>query len=202
LRSPDLDLSHFLGVPVPVPHWDAPAVLDTIQEFASRISWRSLTNSWNLLGSHDTPRIRTVARDPDRVEVAAGLLATLPGVPMVFAGDELGLTGVNGEDGRKPMPWHRPSTWDTATLRRYRSLVALRRAQPALRHGGLRVAHASPDAMAFWRETATERLLVLARRAAGAPVPVPYRGTNLYGGAPLDGSLPGDGPTLQVWAVE
>ncbi|MEN3310506.1 MAG: alpha-glucosidase [Micromonosporaceae bacterium] len=201
LRSPDLDLSHFLGVPVPVPRWGGPAVLATMREFAARVSWRSLTNSWNLLGSHDTPRIRTVVRDPGRGEVAAGLLATLPGVPMIFAGDELGLQGVNGEDARRPMPWADRSTWDTATLHRYRALVGLRRAQPALRSGGLRIEHVDEDVLAFWRETPAQRLLVLARRASGAPVPVPHRGTNLYGGAALDGYLPGDGPTLQVWVV-
>ena len=80
-------------------------------------------------------------------EVAAGLLATLPGTPMVFAGDELGLTGVNGEDARRPMPWHatgplgRRARWPA-----YRALLALRREQPALRHGGLRFAHADADA--------------------------------------------------------
>jgi alpha-glucosidase len=202
LRGPDLDLPHFLGVPAPVPRWGGPAVLATMRGFASRISWRSLTNSWNMLCSHDTARIRTVVGDAARGEVAAGLLVTIPGVPMILAGDELGMTGVNGEDGRRPMPWHRRSTWDTGTLRRYRELVALRRAQPALRSGGLRFEHVGEDALAFWRESPAQRLLVLARRAPGAPVPVPHRGTNLYGGAPLDGSLPGDGPTLQVWAVD
>ncbi len=202
LRAPDLDLSHFLGVPVPVPKRGGPEMLASMREFTARVSWRALSNSWNLLCSHDTSRIRTVVADPDRGEVAAGLLATLPGVPMVLAGDEIGMEGVNGEDGRRPMPWHRPSTWDMTTLRRYRELIALRRAQPALRTGRLRFVHVSEDAIAFWRETRDQRLLVLARRAAGEPVPVPYRGTNLYGGAELAGELPGDGPTVQVWAVD
>ena len=30
---------------------------------------------------------------------------TTPGVPMVFAGDELGLEGEWGEDARRTMPW-------------------------------------------------------------------------------------------------
>ena len=46
--------------------------------------------------------------------VAAGLQFTLPGVPMIFAGDEIGLEGVNGEDARRPMPWHRREEWDDA----------------------------------------------------------------------------------------
>ena len=61
--------------------------------------------------------------DAELVEVGVGLLATMPGTPMVFAGDECGLTGVNGEDSRRPMPWDRPDTWDAATHERYRALL-------------------------------------------------------------------------------
>ena len=35
---------------------------------------------------------------------------TTPGVPMVFAGDEIGLEGDWGEDARRTMPWSRPES--------------------------------------------------------------------------------------------
>ena len=209
LRGPDLDLTHFLGVPGPVPARPGPAVVATMRAFAALTSWRSLTTSWNLLSSHDTARIRTVVGSAERQAVAAGLLFTLPGTPMVFAGDELGLRGENGEASRTPMPWHRRETWDERTLRCYQDLVALRAQRPALRRGGLRWLYADADALVFARETATESVLVLARRAAGAPVTVPMGpAANVYGGAAdlvPDGSgtvtLPGDGPALQVWVA-
>jgi alpha-glucosidase len=202
LRGDDLDFTHFLGVPGNVPRRPATALVAAMGAAMASMSWRSWTHSWNVLGTHDSARIRTITGDRDRVEVAAGLLATLPGTPMIFMGDELGMVGRNGEDARRPMPWQDRSRWDEVTLRRYTDLLRLRREQPALRHGGLRFAYADADAVAFWRETAQQRLLVLARRAAGAPVQVPGvgTGTNLYGGAPLDGALPGDGPTFQVWS--
>jgi alpha-glucosidase len=203
LRSPEPSLPHFMGLPVPIPRWSGRLAVRTMREFASRNSWRTQTHSWNLLDSHDTARFRTVSGDPALVELGAGLLATMPGTPMLFAGDELGLPGVNGEDSRRPMPWHRPSTWDTLTLARYRQLIGLRRQHEALRTGGLRWAHVDDDSLAYWRESGTQRLLVFARRAAGPPVAAPgVAGTNLYGGAPLAGELPGDGPTFQVWAVD
>jgi glycosidase len=37
--------------------------------------------------------------------VAFGLAVTLPGIPVVFAGDEFGLVGVDGEASRTPIPW-------------------------------------------------------------------------------------------------
>jgi alpha-glucosidase len=42
---------------------------------------------------------------------------TSPGVPMVFAGDEIGVGGDWGEDARRPMPWDVPETWDTRSSR-------------------------------------------------------------------------------------
>lgn len=207
LRDPDLALPDFLGVPGGVPTRPGTQVLATMRAFAALTSWRSLAASWTLLGSHDTARIRTVVGSAERGEVAAGLLFTLPGTPMVFAGDELGLRGVNGEDSRTPMPWHRPERWDRRTLRYYQDLVALRRALPALRHGGLRWLHAEADALVYARETPREAVLVLARRAPGEPLRLRWpAAANVYGGADdlapdADGSvtLPGDGPGVQVW---
>ena len=214
LVADGVSLPSFLGTPGGVRRRDGVAALATMRTFASLVSWRSYTHSWQLLGSHDSARIRSVVGDAARHEVAAGLLMTLPGIPMIFAGDELGLRGENGEASRTPMPWHAPKTWDTATFDRYRTLVALRRTEPALRHGGLRWAHVDADTLVFLRETATEALLVLARRAAAAPVRLAglpaaenvYE--NVYGGAPAlrpDATgavvLPGDGPTFQVWRL-
>jgi alpha-glucosidase len=181
-----------------------------MRAFSSRVSWRSVTHSWNLLGSFDTPRIRTVVGDADRQEVAVGLLMTLPGMPMICAGDEIGLTGVNGEDSRTPYPWNRRETWDERTLSRYRELIALRHGHEALRDGGLRWAYVDDDALVFLRETAGERLLVQARRASGTParLALPGAAEPLYGGPPAvrsnaDGTLtlPADGPSFTVWRL-
>ncbi len=209
LRSPDLDLVDFLGVPGAVPARDAEATAATMRAFGAGMSWRAMAHSWTITSSHDTARIRTVAGDPARAQVAVGLQMTLPGVPMIFAGDELGLTGRNGEESREPMPWHRPQSWDQATLRVYEELIRLRRDNPALRHGGLRWVHAAKDTMVFLRETVDQRLLVLARRATGPDLVVSGLGeaslVNVYGGAQAQVRpggrvvLPGAGPTTQVW---
>lgn len=57
---------------------------------------------------------------------------------MTYAGEEIGLEGNNGEDGRRPFPWHRPETWQHQTLDTYRRLGAVRTSSTALRDGGLR----------------------------------------------------------------
>jgi alpha-glucosidase len=214
LRHPEVRLPYG-GLPLEAPRLPAESLLATVRAFLAAAPWRSSAVSWSLLGSHDSTRIRSLVRDPDLVEVAAGLLFTMVGAPMVFAGDEVGVEGVGDPGTRQPFPWHRPGAWDRTTLHRYRELAALRRANHALRRGGLRWVHASGDALVFLRESGRQRLLVLAARAEHGPLRLPTgalapggEAPNLYGDAdPLrpdpDGylTLPGDGPTFQLWQL-
>jgi alpha-glucosidase len=214
LRHPGVHLP-FMGLPVDTPRLGAEAVHATMRSFTAAAPWQAARTSWSLLGSHDSARIRTVVGYADLGEVAAGLLFTMPGAPMVFAGDEIGLEGTDGEDARRPFPWHRPRRWDHGTLGCYRALGTLRRSHDALRRGGLRWAHAKGHALAFLRESRRERLLVLAARAphrgvhlSGAGLGLRGEAANIYGGAgplrpgPDDTlTLPGDGPTFQVWQL-
>jgi alpha-glucosidase len=214
LRHPEVRLPYG-GLPLEVPRLPAETVLASVRAFLAATPWRSSAVSWSLLGSHDTTRIRSVVGDADLVEVAAGLLFTMVGAPMVFAGDEVGVEGVGDPGTRQPFPWHRPGTWDRTTLHRYRKLAALRRANHALRRGGLRWVHAAGDALVYLRESERQRLLVLAARAGQGPLRLPTgalglggEAPNLYGAAdPLRGdpdgylTLPGDGPTFQLWQL-
>ena len=117
--------------------------------------------------------------------MAAGLQFTMPGVPMLFAGDELGLEGVNGEDSRRPMPWADEHRWDIATLDTYAELSRVRRSHAALRRGGQRWAYVDDDTIAFVREHLDGSVLVVARRAAGPSFSLPLTlGSHLLGTEP------------------
>ena len=187
----------------PAPEYTGEEIVSVMRRFRAGVPWQAVVNSWTLLDSHDTPRFRTIAgSDRDVVHVGIGLQMTTPGVPMIYAGDELGLEGAWGEDGRRPMPWGRPETWDTVTLERYRALAACRRALPALAHGGIRYLHASRDAIAYLRETKSERLLCLAARAAHDPIPTPFASLEtLYGDDADNGVLPSHGPSFHLWRI-
>ena len=214
LRGPEVpeELEHrFWGTPVGLPRLDGQAVAATMQAFRAGVPWQSTLHSWNVLDSHDTARFRSVAGSNALHEVGLGLQATLPGVPMVFAGDELGLEGEWGEDARRTMPWNRPESWDTPLLERYRALVALRRASAALARGGFRWAHVGADCLAYLRESRAERLLCLASRDAHAPLRIPLALLGASALEPLHGEeatvasgdavLPADGPSFHVWRL-
>jgi alpha-glucosidase len=215
LRGPSIPkaLEHaFWGIPVGLPTLPGAAAVSTMRAFRAGLPWTSILHSWTLLDSHDTARFRVVAGSRERQVVGIGLQFTTPGVPMVFAGDEIGLEGDWGEDARRTMPWDRPETWDTELLESYRQLIALRRGSDALARGGIRYVHVAADAIAYLRETAGERLLCLAARAPHDPVRLPVdqlaaaAAETLYGvDATFDGEdlvLPGPGPAFHVWRIK
>jgi alpha-glucosidase len=201
----------FWGTPVGLPRLDGHAVASTMQAFRAGVPWQSVLHSWNLLDSHDTARFRTVSGSRELHEVGVGLQMTLPGVPMIFAGDEIGLEGEWGEDARRTMPWDRPETWDAGLLATYGRLIALRRSSRALQCGGLRPAHVSADAIAYVREHRGERLLCLAARADHEPVRLPLETLGCRALDPIVGgeascaagtaTLPADGPAFHVWRL-
>ena len=214
LRGDDLpgELQHaFWGVPAGLRRIGGAEAVTSMRAFRAGLPWPSVLHSWPLLDSHDTPRFKTVAGSRERHVVGIGLQMTTPGVPMVFAGDELGLEGDWGEDARRTMPWDRPESWDTALLEEYRRLIALRRSSDALARGGIRYAFVGEEAIAYLRESRDERLLCLASRASHAPVSLPLAALSctslepLYGGgADCAGgvaTLPGDGPSFHVWRL-
>jgi alpha-glucosidase len=196
----------FTGWPMALPTFGGSAAVATMRVFRAGVPWEFSLHSWAILDSHDTPRFRTLVGSRDRQLVGAGLQMTTPGVPMLFAGDELGLEGEWGEDARRTMPWDRAEAWDAALLDVYRRLIDLRRSRPALARGSLRYVHVDDNVIAYLRETRAERLLCLASRGPHEPVRVPFASLEtLYGvDAEPDGSdalLPAEGPSFNIWRL-
>lgn len=211
LGVPGPATERFLGMPVPVPRLPGDAVARTIDAFRAALGWHGALHSLNQLDSHDTARFATVAGGREAALVGAAWLITSPGLPMIFAGDELGLQGFDNEDARRPMPWD-GAGWDTEVHATYRELIALRRAHVALRRGGFRWAHIGDDCLVYLREHPEERLLVRLSRAAHPPVVLHAdalgapSATTLNGGEDLaarDGvlALPAEGPSFAVWSL-
>lgn len=122
----------------------------------------------NLLGSHDTPRFLTLCQgDKERFRAATTFLFTYIGVPMIYYGDEVGMTGENDPDCRRPMVWD-PAAQDGELLGWHRHLIRIRKAHPALRRGTIRTVYASDDVYAFERGLETDRVVVCVNRGAMA----------------------------------
>lgn len=61
---------------------------------------------FNLLSSHDTPRlITTLKNDQDKYKLGMRLMFLNPGSTSTYYGEEIGLEGEHDPDNRRPMPW-------------------------------------------------------------------------------------------------
>lgn len=174
--------------PHPMP---AEALEAQLRAFMAAIPWQIAVQQLNLLGSHDTPRVMTLAGEDEKAaRVAATLLFTYPGTPSVYYGDEIGLPGGRDPDNRRCMPWD-PAAWNGALRDHYRALIRLRRALPALRYGGYQALHAAGDTFAFQREVEEGRVIVVARRAADGLTALPVRHGGIRDGARFREALTG-----------
>ena len=155
----------FFGVPIDIPKFTGRQLVDSLRTFQSMVPWISLNASMTLLDSHDTARFKNVVGfDRGRHAAAIGLLMTYPGVPSIFAGDEIGIEGAWGEDSRRTMPWERRSQWDLELLEIFKELIHLRRNSHALAFGGLRWIEAANEYVIFERESIKEHLGVVVAR--------------------------------------
>ena len=179
-----------------------------------------------FLTNHDQNRVmEEIGLDADRGAAAAALYLTLPGVPFVYYGEEIGMLGRKPDpDIRRPMqwsgapgagfttgsPWHALNPnyqgWNVADqtdderslLSRYRRLIHARNGSLSLRRGDYHAAPASDDGvMAFVRSYEGEAVLVAVNTA---DEPVADVSLDLPGGIAGTGtyaaeSLIGDEPT-------
>ncbi len=203
----------FFGLPTGMPHYTAEQFVRQLQRFTSQIPWRVQLGTMNALDTHDTARFATYATE-ESIVPAVGLSMTLPGIPVVYAGDEFGLEAVDGEMSRTPIPWDRADEPAIAArIALYRELIGLRRGHRALSTGGLRWLHADAGSVAFVRESAEEAVLVVAASTdldvilpsgalIGADAARP-----LYGAVRLDADpsgavrLRGTGASFAAWAL-
>ncbi|MBI1281172.1 MAG: maltodextrin glucosidase [Anaerolineaceae bacterium] len=175
------------------------AMAEQWQRFWAAVPWAITAQQFNLLDSHDTPRILNIlGGDKARMKLAVALLMTIPGVPCIYYGDEIGMEGGRDPDNRRCMIWDE-AQWDHDLRGYYQRLIHLRRTAPALRHGGFQMIYAEGDLLAYQRQSAEQRLIVVAQRGNDAPsnISLPVQHAGIADGVSLTDYLTG-----QVFTVE
>jgi alpha-glucosidase len=148
-----------------MPQISGQQLINSMKQFNASVPWRSVTASMVLLDSHDTARFRTVVKGDVASHLSAmTMVLTYPGVPSIFAGDEIGLEGSWGEDGRRTINWQDRSGWDHAFMDQVRQLISIRKSNDALVNGGLRWVAAEKDFILYLRESKEQSILVFVSR--------------------------------------
>jgi glycosidase len=117
----------------------------------------------NLLDSHDTKRILTVAEgDVDRLLLAVMFQFTYIGTPHIWYGDEIGMTGDGDPDCRRPFDWRYRNDESAVRIREfYTQAIQMRKDHAALRRGTFRTVQADGKVYCFARESAGESIVVI-----------------------------------------
>ena len=90
---------------------------------------------WNLLDSHDTARLlHRCGEDKRKMRLMAAMQLLMPGMPFIYYGDEVGLTGGRDPDCRRGMLWDE-NRQDRELLAYYKRLISIRKEYPCLTQG-------------------------------------------------------------------
>ena len=148
-----------------------------------------------FLTNHDQNRVMTVFNEnPSKAKVAASIYLTLPGIPFIYYGEEIGMAGDKPDEFiRRPMQWDNGPyggfsnsvPWeplndnyiqfnvsdqisdDQSILSWYRKLIKIRQAEPALQLGAFKqIGTNSLSLLAYIREYLGERLLIVINTGA------------------------------------
>jgi alpha-amylase len=179
-----------------------------------------------FLTNHDQDRLASQLKgDAGALRVAADLLLTGPGVPFIYYGEEIGMTGAKPDERiRTPMRWdtstpaagfstHAPwealsedapsinvaseSADPASLLSHYRDLIRLRAAHPAIATGAwMPVDVDAPGVVAALRSSPFETALVVTNVSATAATPTLSLSAGKLCGAPTASLVFGSGPVV------
>ncbi|GEN54450.1 alpha-amylase family glycosyl hydrolase [Halobacillus faecis] len=123
-----------------------------------------------FLDSHDMPRFLFEADgNEDTLKNAAALQFTLPGAPIIYYGDEVGLSQSGDHNEvkewkdryyREMMIWEEKEQ-NEEILSHYKTLIDARNDQPALTHGDFNIIYSDDDVLVFERSVPQDKVLVV-----------------------------------------
>jgi alpha-amylase len=153
--------------------------------------YREASDSWYdaiFLKNHDQDRIMSLLTDPRQAKLAASILFTLPGIPFIYYGEEIGMLGMKPDEYiREPMIWDLPgedpgqTSWieprystpgkviavtqqmedRTSLLSHYKKMITLRKEHTTLSMGSIRSLDHIPGSFCAYELYGTDSEIVV-----------------------------------------
>ena len=100
-------------------------------------------------------------------KVYLAYMLSAPGLPFIYYGDEIGMTGAADPDNRRPMRFGKAlKPVEQDMLKSVKNLIALRNENSALRYGDFHPLLAEKDVYAYVRSDVRQKLLVVLNKSA------------------------------------
>jgi len=140
---------------------DLPRSINMAEDYPQFGDWDSgKSKAW-----YNQPTQPSYDKPYQRLAVGFTALLTLPGIPLVYYGDEVGLAGGGDPDNRKPMPWSGLSTDQTWLRSHVTKLTKIRAAHPALRYGTRQQQWVAQDVYAYSMTHGSDKVIVVLNRS-------------------------------------
>jgi glycosidase len=124
------------------------------------------SNGSKELGWSNPPALPSDSAPFKRLQVAFSVLMTIPGIPLIYYGDEIGMPGAGDPDNRRMMYFSGLNS-DQNELKTHVGKVAIIRSNhKALRQGTLKNLVAETDIYAYLREDADDRVIIALNKAS------------------------------------
>jgi glycosidase len=138
----------------------------------------------NITGNHDLPRFITLASgalafDEDEKEAGwnrdiqvedtlgyykllqvTSFIHTIPGIPVIYYGDEIGMPGAGDPDNRRPMKFENLNRFENFVLENTKKIIHLRKNNLPLIYGDIILIHADEHSMVYARKYFDEIMLI------------------------------------------
>lgn len=105
----------------------------------------------------------------DKLKLHLAYLLTIPGIPIIYYGDEIGMTGAADPDNRRMMRFdNQLNEYEKQTLKDVSKLIHIRKDHPALRYGDFLTLQADENVYAYLRSDMNERILTILNKSTNA----------------------------------
>lgn len=160
---------------------------DRVQYYLEQLNDYDNRVMGTFLSNHDQNRsIEALAGSRSRAKVAANLMLTLPGLPFIYYGEEIGMTGKKPDENiREPFVWGQESMYNTAwnlstqnvnentpslaeqmnddssLFNTYRTMIRIRMENPVLKNGDIAHVETGVKAIIAYRRYDTDTNLLV-----------------------------------------
>ena len=105
----------------------------------------------------------------DKLKLQLAYILSIPGVPVIYYGDEIGMTGAADPDNRRMMRFDKNlNEYEKQTFKDVSKLIHTRKNHPALRYGDFLTLEANKNIYTFIRSDMNERILVILNKNESA----------------------------------
>jgi len=108
------------------------------------------------------------AKDPagyKKLSMLTAYIMTIPGIPVIYYGDEIGMPGAGDPDNRRMMKFDKLSSYEKETKDIASKLIKLRRSNMSLMYGDYKAVNISKDTYAFIRSYFGEIAVVVLNKS-------------------------------------